>query len=59
MDDVADGQPTDTDATFPLLDSDGDGKLSRKEFTALWLEFWAGDDAAAAPGTFVFGPLAA
>lgn len=52
------GRPTDTDATFPLLDSDGDGKLSREEFTALWLEFWAGDDAAA-PGTLVFGPLAA
>ncbi|WP_181773702.1 EF-hand domain-containing protein [Amycolatopsis pittospori] len=52
------GRPTDTDATFPLLDSDGDGKLSREEFASLWLEFWAGDDAEA-PGTLVFGPLAA
>lgn len=55
---VWNGRPTDTDATFPLLDSDGDGMLSRDEFAALWLEFWAGDDAAA-PGTLVFGPLAA
>jgi Ca2+-binding EF-hand superfamily protein len=51
------GRPTDTDTTFPLLDSDGDGLLSRAEFAALWLEFWAGDDAEA-PGTLVFGPLA-
>ncbi|MFK0247875.1 EF-hand domain-containing protein [Amycolatopsis azurea] len=55
---VWNGRPTDTDATFPLLDSDGDGMLSRDEFAALWLEFWAGDDAEA-PGTLVFGPLAA
>ncbi|MEU3765848.1 EF-hand domain-containing protein [Amycolatopsis keratiniphila] len=54
---VWNGCPTDTDATFPLLDSDGDGMLSRDEFAALWLEFWAGDDAEA-PGTLVFGPLA-
>ncbi|MEV6908574.1 EF-hand domain-containing protein [Amycolatopsis sp. NPDC051071] len=52
------GRPTDTDTTFPALDSDGDGKLSREEFAVLWLEFWAGDDAEA-PGTLVFGPLAA
>ncbi|MBE1573715.1 EF-hand domain-containing protein [Amycolatopsis roodepoortensis] len=55
---VWNGRPTDTDATFPLLDADGDGMLSRDEFAALWLEFWAGDDAQA-PGTLVFGPLAA
>ncbi|MET0136531.1 MAG: EF-hand domain-containing protein [Kibdelosporangium sp.] len=55
---VWNGRATDTDVTFPMLDGDGDGKLSRAEFTELWLEFWAGDDAAA-PGTFVFGPLAA
>ncbi|MEV7553146.1 EF-hand domain-containing protein [Amycolatopsis sp. NPDC089917] len=55
---VWNGRPTDTDATFPLLDSDGDGMLSRDEFAALWLEFWAGDDAEA-PGTLVFGPLTA
>ncbi|OXM53007.1 calcium sensor EFh [Amycolatopsis alba DSM 44262] len=55
---VWNGRPTDTDAIFPLLDSDGDGMLSRDEFAALWLEFWAGDDAEA-PGTLVFGPLAA
>ncbi len=55
---VWNGRPTDTDATFPLPDSDGDGMLSRNEFAALWLEFWAGDDAGA-PGTLVFGPIAA
>jgi Ca2+-binding EF-hand superfamily protein len=50
------GTPTDTDTTFPLLDGDGDGRLSRSEFRELWYEFWAGDDASA-PGTLVFGPL--
>ena len=50
------GTPTDTDTIFPLLDSDGDGRLSRSEFREHWYEFWAGDDASA-PGTFVFGPL--
>ena len=35
-------------------DLDGDGYLSREEFTELWTEFWAGDDADA-PGTWVFG----
>jgi Ca2+-binding EF-hand superfamily protein len=52
------GRETATDVTFPMLDGDGDGKLSRSEFRELWLEFWAGDNAAA-PGTLVFGPLAA
>ncbi|MET0234828.1 MAG: EF-hand domain-containing protein [Kibdelosporangium sp.] len=55
---VWNGQPTETDEIFPLLDADGDGNLSRSEFTALWLEFWAGDNADA-PGTLVFGPLVA
>jgi Ca2+-binding EF-hand superfamily protein len=41
---------------FAALDLDGDGKLSRDEFAQLWLEFWAGDNAAAA-GTYVFGPV--
>jgi Ca2+-binding EF-hand superfamily protein len=52
------GRATDTDTIFPSLDSDGDGRLSRAEFSTLWLEFWAGDNADA-PGTLVFGPLAA
>lgn len=52
------GRATDTDAIFPALDTDGDGKLSRAEFSTLWFEFWAGDNADA-PGTLVFGPLAA
>ncbi|MGW0521739.1 EF-hand domain-containing protein [Crossiella sp. NPDC003009] len=50
------GRPTDTDPVFPALDTDGDGCLSRTEFSELWLEFWAGDDANA-PGTLVFGPV--
>lgn len=41
---------------FAALDLDGDGKLSRDEFSQLWLEFWAGDNAEAA-GTYVFGPV--
>jgi hypothetical protein len=48
------GRDTRTDDVFPLLDLDGDGYLSRGEFTVLWTEFWAGDDADA-PGTWVFG----
>lgn len=48
------GAPTDTDEIFPLLDLDHDGAISRDEFTAHWVEFWAGDDPDA-PGTWVFG----
>ena len=48
------GRPADTDAIFHRLDLDGDGYLSREEFTALWVEFWAGDDPTS-PGTWVFG----
>ena len=48
------GRSTDSDEVFPLLDGDGDGYLSRTEFTELWTEFWAGDDADS-PGTWVFG----
>jgi Ca2+-binding EF-hand superfamily protein len=48
------GRPMDTDAIFHDLDLDGDGQLSHEEFTALWVEFWAGDDPAS-PGTWVFG----
>lgn len=48
------GCETNTDDIFPRLDLDGDGYISRAEFTALWTEFWAGDDPAA-PGTWVFG----
>ncbi|MEV0650804.1 EF-hand domain-containing protein [Phytomonospora sp. NPDC050363] len=52
------GVSTDTDTIFPMLDGDGDGRLSRSEFAVLWFEFWAGDNADS-PGTLVFGPLAA
>ena len=48
------GCETDTDEIFPLLDLDGDGQLSRQEFTELWTEFWAGDDPDS-PATWVFG----
>jgi Ca2+-binding EF-hand superfamily protein len=50
------GRETDTDLTFPILDTDGDGQLSRTEFAELWTEFWAGNDPEAA-GALVFGPL--
>ncbi len=43
-----------TDEVFAQLDLDGDGRLSRDEFTGHWYEFWAGDDPAAA-GSWVFG----
>lgn len=48
------GCETGTDEIFPLLDLDGDGHLSKEEFTELWTEFWAGDDPDA-PATWVFG----
>jgi Ca2+-binding EF-hand superfamily protein len=48
------GRPVDTDAVFHRLDLDADGYLSHEEFTALWVEFWVGDDPTS-PGTWVFG----
>jgi Ca2+-binding EF-hand superfamily protein len=48
------GTETSTDDVFALLDLDGDGRLSREEFTGHWFEFWAGNDPAA-PGSSVFG----
>lgn len=51
---VWNGCPTDTDEVFGLLDLDGDGFLSQREFRVLWTQFWAGDDPAE-PGTWVFG----
>lgn len=48
------GVATDTDEIFALLDLDGDGEITLPEFSALWTEFWAGDDPLA-PGTWVFG----
>ncbi|HEX7307196.1 hypothetical protein [Lentzea sp.] len=43
---------------FARLDLDGDGRLSRREFVQLWMEFWAGDDAEA-PGSYAFGAVKA
>lgn len=51
------GRHTDTDTVFNILDDDGDGHLSREEFTTLWTQFWAGDDPTA-PGNWVFGHFA-
>ncbi|MDQ3576291.1 MAG: EF-hand domain-containing protein [Actinomycetota bacterium] len=48
------GTDTDTDETFPLLDLDHDGLISRDEFTELWTQFWVSDDPRL-PGTWVFG----
>lgn len=48
------GRDTETEEIFPILDLDGDGYISRDEFTELWTEFWAGDNPDA-PGTWVFG----
>ncbi|WP_410574591.1 EF-hand domain-containing protein [Amycolatopsis sp. cmx-4-61] len=48
------GVGTPSEDVFALLDTDGDGRLSREEFTGHWFEFWAGDDPAA-PGSRVFG----
>ncbi|WP_242884155.1 EF-hand domain-containing protein [Actinomadura litoris] len=48
------GGRADVADTFALLDTDGDGVISREEFAAHWFEFWAGDDPAA-PGSRVFG----
>ncbi|CRK62231.1 calcium binding protein [Alloactinosynnema sp. L-07] len=48
------GSQADVDEVFPLLDLDGDGTISRDEFTEHWIEFWSGDNPDA-PGTWVFG----
>ncbi|HET6500788.1 MAG TPA: EF-hand domain-containing protein [Amycolatopsis sp.] len=48
------GRETDTDEVFALLDLNGDGHLSKEEFSALWTEFWAGEDRNS-PGRWVFG----
>jgi Ca2+-binding EF-hand superfamily protein len=48
------GCETNTDEVFPLLDLDGDGRISEDEFTILWTEFWTGDDQTS-NGTWVFG----
>jgi Ca2+-binding EF-hand superfamily protein len=52
------GRPVDTVAVFPRLDLDGDGYLTRPEFTLLWSQFWIGDNPAE-PGNLMFGPVPA
>ena len=44
----------DTDELFVRLDTDGDGQISRDEFTQLWLEFVLGEDESAA-GNWLYG----
>ncbi|MFC0626250.1 EF-hand domain-containing protein [Kribbella deserti] len=39
---------------FPMLDVNGDGHLSRKEFRELWSDFWRGDDTRS-PSQWMFG----
>ncbi|GHB08186.1 EF-hand domain-containing protein [Streptomyces termitum] len=50
------GRSVDTTGVFEQLDRDGDGYLSRPEFTALWIEFWISDDPAD-PGNQLCGPV--
>lgn len=45
---------TGVDEMFHLLDGDGDGVLSKDEFTSLWADFWMGDDETS-PSQWVFG----
>jgi Ca2+-binding EF-hand superfamily protein len=52
------GRPVDTVEVFPRLDLDGDGYLTRPEFTLLWSQFWIGDNPAE-PGNLMFGPVPA
>ncbi len=44
------------DASFARLDLNGDGRISRDEFTQLYLEFFTSDDPEA-PGSRFWGPF--
>ncbi|MFJ3640574.1 EF-hand domain-containing protein [Streptomyces sp. NPDC090108] len=48
------GRPVDTTGVFPLLDLNGDGRLSRDEFAQLWRQFWISDDPRE-PGNWLCG----
>ncbi|WP_432085471.1 MULTISPECIES: EF-hand domain-containing protein [unclassified Streptomyces] len=50
------GGSVDVADVFGLLDQDGDGYLSRPEFTELWVQFWISDDPAE-PGNQLCGPV--
>lgn len=50
------GPGTPHDDAFHLLDLDGDGFISRREFAQNWHGFWTGYDETS-PSQYVFGPL--
>ncbi|MEU6977632.1 EF-hand domain-containing protein [Streptomyces sp. NPDC046371] len=50
------GERVDVADVFAHLDQDGDGYLSRPEFTELWIQFWISDDPAE-PGNRLCGPV--
>ncbi|MEW1905044.1 MULTISPECIES: EF-hand domain-containing protein [unclassified Streptomyces] len=50
------GGRVDVADVFYLLDQDGDGYLSRPEFTELWVQFWISDDPAE-PGNQLCGTV--
>lgn len=43
------------DEVFRRLDLNGNGSISREEFTQLWIDFWYSEDEGAA-GNWMFGP---
>lgn len=50
------GFDVDTDEAFAMLDLNGDGHISRDEFSDMWADFWIGDDPTS-PSTWLFGPF--
>ncbi|MFE0652472.1 EF-hand domain-containing protein [Streptomyces sp. NPDC059534] len=50
------GENVDIADVFDHLDQDGDGYLSRPEFTELWIQFWTSDNPAD-PGNHLCGPV--
>jgi len=47
--------PAQADEIFLRLDLNGNGSISREEFTQLWIDFWYSEDEGAA-GNWMFGP---
>jgi Ca2+-binding EF-hand superfamily protein len=44
------------DEAFKVIDTNGDGRLSREEFKTAYLDFWTSEDETS-PNRFFFGPL--